>query len=292
MGNTKVIKAEHGSMYSGINNRYLYLELFNGYSYEEVDPKNPKKRVDLPFARTNFKAEKIRFDLASFQLERSDEERYSNVAQFMNLKQLQQNVDSLNKNIKDKLNQFNEKLTSSYRFKEIDSLDKSNIIPEAFNLKQLSQRKKSRLIKAASNLARSSKSLVYNTERELKYKNKKLKKAKIEWHRKFSLSFACIVLFLIGAPLGSIIRKGGLGMPVLISILFFLVYHISSITGEKSALQDVISVSQGMWISSFILTPLGLFLTIQASKDARFFEINLHRKLLLRLKQVWAQKKS
>ena len=99
-------------------------------------------------------------------------------------------------------------------------------------------------------------------------------------------------MFLIGAPLGSIIRKGGLGMPVLISILFFLVYHISSITGEKSALQDVISVSQGMWISSFILTPLGLFLTIQASKDATFFEINFHRKFLLRLKQAWPQKKS
>ena len=274
------------------NNRYLYLELFNGYSYEEVDPKNPKKRVHSPFARTNFKTEKIRFDLASFQLERSDEERYSNVAQFMNLNQLQQNIDSINKNIKEKLQVFNKKLTSSYQFQEIDSLDKANITPEVFSITQLPKKNKNRLIKAASNLARSSKSFVYNTERELKYKNKKLKKSKIEWHRKFSLSFACIVLFLIGAPLGSIIRKGGLGMPVLISILFFLVYHISSITGEKSALQDVISVSQGMWISSFILTPLGLFLTIEASKDATLFDINFHRKFLLRLKQVWPQKKS
>ena len=126
----------------------------------------------------------------------------------------------------------------------------------------------------------------------LKSKNTfNLKKAKIEWHRKFSLSFACIIMFLIGAPLGSIIRKGGLGMPVLISILFFLVYHIYSITGEKSALQDVISVSQGMWISSLILTPLGLFLTIQACNDLSFFEVNFHRKFLLRIKQVWTLKK-
>ena len=236
------------------------------------------------------KLKKIRFDLASFQLERSDEERYSNVAQFMNLKQLKQNADSISNNINEKLLQFNEKLTSSFSFQEVDSLDKSKFIPKAFSIKKLSKQKKNRLIKAASNLARSNKSFVYNTKRELKYKNKKLKKAKIEWHRKFSLSFACIVLFLIGAPLGSIIRKGGLGMPVLISILFFLIYHISSITGEKSALQDVIPVSQGMWISSFILTPLGLFLTIQASKDATFFEINFHRKFLLRLKQAWPQK--
>ena len=292
MGNTKVIKAKHGSMYNGMNNRYLYLELFDGYSYEEVDSKNPKKRTYLPFARTNFKTEKIRFDLASFQLERSDEERYSNVAQFMNLKQLSQNADSLSKIIIEKLEKFNEKLKSSFSFQKIESFDKSKFLPEAFSITKLSKRNKNRLIKTASNHIRSNKSFAYNTIRELKYKNKKLKKAKIEWHRKFSLSFACVILFLIGAPLGSIIRKGGLGMPVLISILFFLIYHISSITAEKSALQDVITVTQGMWISSFILTPLGLFLTIKASKDATFFEINFHRKLLLKFKQTWLLKKS
>ncbi len=292
MGNTKVIKARHGSMYNAINNRYLYLELFDGYSYEEVDTKNPKKRTYLPFARTNFKTEKIRFDLASFQLERSDEERYSNVAQFMNLKQLSQNADSTRKIIIEKLEKFNEKLKSSFSFQKIESFDKSKFIPEAFSITKLSKRNKNRLIKTASNHIRSNKSFAYNTIRELKYKNKKLKKAKIEWHRKFSLSFACVILFLIGAPLGSIIRKGGLGMPVLISILFFLIYHISSITAEKSALQDVITVTQGMWISSFILTPLGLFLTILASRDVTFFEINFHRKLLLKFKQTWLLKKS
>lgn len=292
MGNTKVIKARHGSMYNAINNRYLYLELFDGYSYEEVDTKNPKKRTYLPFARTNFKTEKIRFDLASFQLERSDEERYSNVAQFMNLKQLSQNADSTSKIIIEKLEKFNEKLKSSFSFQKIESFDKSKFIPEAFSITKLSKRNKNRLIKTASNHIRSNKSFAYNTIRELKYKNKKLKKAKIEWHRKFSLSFACVILFLIGAPLGSIIRKGGLGMPVLISILFFLIYHISSITAEKSALQGVITVTQGMWISSFILTPLGLFLTILASRDVTFFEINFHRKLLLKFKQTWLLKKS
>ena len=195
MGNTKVIKAKHGSMYSGINNRYLYLELFDGYSYEEVDTKNPKKRIDLPFARTNFKSQKIRFDLASFQLERSDEERYSNVAQFMNLKQLTQSSDSISYIIGDKLEKFNEKLKSSFSFHKLERLDKSKFIPETFSITKLSKINKNRLIKVASNLVRSNKSYVYNTIRELKYKNKKLKKTKIEWHRKFSLSFACIVCF-------------------------------------------------------------------------------------------------
>ena len=99
-------------------------------------------------------------------------------------------------------------------------------------------------------------------------------------------------MLLIGCPLGAIIRKGGLGTPVIISILFFLVYHISSITGEKSALQDVITVRQGMWVSTFILGPVGIFLTIKSAKDASFFELNLNRKFLLRLKQLWPQKKS
>ena len=292
MGNTKVIKAERGSMYSSDNNRYLYLELYNGYSYEEVDPKNPKKRINLPFKRSNFKSEKIRFDLSSFQLERSDEERYSNVAQFMNLNQLQKNTDSLQKSIDDKLLSFNKKLRSTYRFHTIDTLIKSNTQPKLFNLKTLPNRKKNRVIKAAANLARSNKSFIYNTQRELIFKHKKLKKSSIEWHRKFTLSLACILMFLIGCPLGAIIRKGGLGMPVIISILFFLVYHISSITGEKSALQGVITVSQGMWISSLILGPLGLFLTINSGRDASFFELNFNQKFLLRLKQLWAQKKS
>jgi len=291
MGNTKVIKAEHGRMYTSNKNRYLYLELFNGYSYEEVDPKNPKKRVDLPFARSSFKEEKIRFDMASFQLERSDEERYSNMAQFMNLKQLQQNADSLKNTIDNRLQNFNEKLRSYYNFNTIDSLKKANTTPVAFNINSLSKNKRSRLTKAASNLVRSSKSYVYNTQRELKYKNKKLKKTNIEWHRKFTLSFACIVLFLIGAPLGAIIRKGGMGMPVLISILFFLAYHISSITGEKSALQGIISVSQGMWISSLILTPLGVFFTIKAASDSTLFEISIHRGFIRRLKELWSRKK-
>lgn len=292
MGNTKVIKAEHGSMYSSNNNRFLYLELFNGYSYEEVEPKNPKKRINSPFKRSNFKSEKIRFDLSSFQLERSDEERYSNVAQFMNLSQLEKTTDSLKKSIDNKLLSFIEKLGSSYRFNTIDTLYKSNITPQPFNLEKLPKRKKNRVIKAAANLARSNKSYIYNTERDIRFKEKKRKKANIEWHRKFTLSLACILMFLIGCPLGAIIRKGGLGMPVIISILFFLVYHISSITGEKSALQDVITVRQGMWVSTFILGPIGIFLTIKSAKDASFFELNLNRKFLLRLKQLWPQKKS
>lgn len=291
MGNTKVIKAARGSMYSSENNRYLYLELFDGYSYEEMNPKDPKKRVELPFTRSSFKEEKIRFDMASFQLERSDKERYSNVAQFMNIKQLQQSEDSLSKAMDLKREEFKDKLYSYYSFQDtLPSLSLASIAP--FNINDLNSRKRKRLKKSASSLVRTSKSYIYNTKRNLKYKKKKLTKAKIEWHRKFTLSFACVVLFLIGAPLGAIIRKGGMGMPVLISILFFLIYHISSITGEKSAYQYVLSVPEGMWVSSLILTPLGLFFTYKAAKDSTLFEISIHRGIISRWQKLWKQKKS
>jgi lipopolysaccharide export system permease protein len=291
MGNTKVIKAKSGLMYTSKNNRYLYLELFNGNSYEEVDPRDPKKRVNLPFARSSFKKQKIRFDMASFQLERSDEERYSNAAQFMNLSQLNETSDSLKKSIKTRLETYQSKLQSYYKFATVDSLSKDSIVAFEKNLKNLSRYKKNRLHKAAANMVRSSKSYVYNTQRELKFKKKKLKKAHIEWHRKFSLSFACIILFLIGAPLGAIIRKGGMGMPVLVSIIFFLIYHISSITGEKSALQDVLTIKEGMWLSSMILTPLGLFFSYKAANDSNLINTSKLSVLLIKIKQLWKQKK-
>jgi len=292
MGNTKVIKAESGKMYTSGNDRYLYLELFDGYSYEEVDIKNPKKRVNLPFARSSFKSQKIRFDMASFQLERSDEERYSNAAQFMNLSQLNQNSDSLQITIKNRLSTYKEKLLGYYHFQAIDSLKKDTTVLFKTELIAFSAHKKNRLYKASANLIRSSKSYVYNTQRELKYKHKKLKKTHIEWHRKFTLAFACLVLFLIGAPLGAIIRKGGMGMPVLVSIIFFLVYHISSITGEKSALQGVININEGMWLSSFILAPLGLFFSYKAANDSSLFSSNRIAIILTKFRALWKAKKS
>lgn len=292
MGNTKVIKAKSGKMYSSGNDRYLYLELFDGYSYEEVDIKNPKKRANIPFARSSFKTQKIRFDMASFQLERSDEERYSNAAQFMNLSQLQQNSDSLQFTIKDRLETYNKKLVAYYNFSESDSLKYDSVVYFKKDINSFSQHKKNRLFKAASNLIRSSKSYVYNTQRELKYKHKKLKKTHIEWHRKFTLAFACLILFLIGAPLGAIIRKGGMGMPVLVSIIFFLIYHISSITGEKSALQGVISISQGMWVSACILAPLGLFFSYKAANDSSIFSSTRISILFKKTRELWKVKKS
>ncbi len=115
--------------------------------------------------------------------------------------------------------------------------------------------------------------------RELLNRRKQLiARHEIEWHRKFTLSFACIVLFFIGAPLGAIIRKGGFGFPVVVSVLLFVVYHVISITGEKFARELVVSPWWGMWMSAFALLPLGLFLTIKATTDAPLMNTDTWKK--------------
>ena len=105
----------------------------------------------------------------------------------------------------------------------------------------------------------------------MKQKERNLRKHKIEWHRKIVLSLACLVLFLIGAPLGAIIRKGGLGTPLVVAIVFFMAFYFSSTMGEKFAKEDTLSPFAGMWLATFILVPVGLFLTYKAMSDSHLF---------------------
>jgi lipopolysaccharide export system permease protein len=105
-------------------------------------------------------------------------------------------------------------------------------------------------------------------------------KHKIEWHRKFTLSIACVILFFIGAPLGAIIRKGGLGMPLVVSVLMFVLYHIVSIVGEKSAKEFVMDPWLGMWLASLVYLPVGIFLTHKATTDAPLLDNEAWQKVI------------
>lgn len=109
----------------------------------------------------------------------------------------------------------------------------------------------------------------------MKSKEVDLRKFDTEWHRKFALSFAVIVLFFIGAPLGAIVRKGGFGTPVVIAVFLFMVYYIISITGDNMVKSGVVSPALGMWLSTIILTPAAVFLTIKAANDSRIFDFKL-----------------
>ena len=110
--------------------------------------------------------------------------------------------------------------------------------------------------------------MVVSVAANLKFDMRYLRRHEIEWHRKFTLSLACLIFLFIGAPLGAIIRKGGLGMPTVISTLLFILYYIMSLTGEKFVRESVISAFNGMWLSSWILIVAGIFLTYEATNDS------------------------
>jgi lipopolysaccharide export system permease protein len=129
-----------------------------------------------------------------------------------------------------------------------------------------------RIVEAALNMARSTRSYTNSARDDLWARNTRVNRYWIEVHRKFTLSIACMILFFIGAPLGAIIRKGGLGLPTVFAIVFFLIYYLLSITGEKFATEGVWSVVSGMWLSSIVLLPVGLFLTYKAITDSKIFE--------------------
>lgn len=139
--------------------------------------------------------------------------------------------------------------------------------------------------------ARAVQSYLRGLEEDRSWRRNQLARFLVEWHRKLTLSAACFILFLIGAPLGAIIRKGGMGLPLVISILFFLAYHIASITGEKFARESIIPAWEGMWLSSAILFPIGLFLIFKATHDSRLFDSEAYSQLVKKIAARFSSKK-
>ena len=147
------------------------------------------------------------------------------------------------------------------------AVDSSYFSIDALYNKQSKKNQKS-TIQQALTFARAAQNSITNSKKQFNHKAERIRRHKIEWHRKFSLSFACLVFFFIGAPFGAIVRKGGFGTPVVISILFFILYYILSISGEKFSREAVMPPYLGMWLSSIILMPLGIFLTYKATTDS------------------------
>lgn len=279
-GNRSVTVAEEGVMTISDNKRYLVLKLFNGENYDENFQR--KNNYKYPLARTSFKENEIRFDLAQFDLSRTDEDLFKSNYKMLNMDQLSKAIDTLSKIRKNHFEQFQDGMYKSYyRFAGIKDkgLKKKNHIIQAKPdldslIASLDLNRQRQVYATASNLARNSKSRLSSMVTDLYNRDKYIRYHKIYWHKKLTLSFACFILFLIGAPLGAIIRKGGLGMPIVISVVFFLIFHMISITGEKMAKEGAMDVVKGMWMASAILLPIGLFFTYKATSDSSFFRLD------------------
>ncbi|MDG2139550.1 MAG: LptF/LptG family permease [Flavobacteriales bacterium] len=263
-GNDKVIISESGIMQLTKDEKFLELILYNGHSYIDI-AKNTQKQNN-PYRTTHFKEDLIRFDLSSFSSINNSEKLYKGHYAMLSNKQLSTAIDSLNLKYKERAERNSKNITTKYiSIEEKDSL----VAFEPFtNIKRKQQ------YDIVKNKLQTLKSLSKSNKDDLEYRKIIITKHKIEWHRKISLAVACLLLFLIGAPLGAIIRKGGFGMPVLVSVFFFLLYHVLSIIGEKSAKDLSVQAYQGMWLTNIVFTPIALFLIYKARTDSQLFDFS------------------
>ncbi|MFC0775356.1 LptF/LptG family permease [Terrimonas alba] len=271
------IIAKSGVMRVTEDKRYLEFNLKDGWRYEE---RGNNYNAKSDYIRLGFKEFKKQFDLSSFQFVQTNDSVNKNNERVYSMRQLNIAIDSLAKENKKVRKQLDESIvlsalkfskyldsTSTKKSKEPDSLFRAaktfdDLIPDSANYA---------VHQGAINQVTSLTSSIANRKLIMTDKEKVLRKHKIEWHRKIVLSMACIILFLIGAPLGSIIRKGGLGTPLIAAISFFMVFYFSTTVGEKFAKEDTLTPFAGMWLAAFILVPIGVFLTYKAMRDSQLF---------------------
>jgi lipopolysaccharide export system permease protein len=284
-GNTAVILADSGIMTTAYNDQYLSVELFNGKTFVEEAVENMQDNSS-PFIRQRFKANKLMFNLSSFNLDRTREELFAENKMMKNISQLHQVTDSLQKQIGRERGLVAQNITPYYTyFRSVMRRPEGKKIPASVKPNRAIPPVNLSIVQIATNKARNLRSFTQSYVERLLNTRRDSNNFEIEIYRKYTQSVACLIMFLIGAPLGAIIRKGGLGVPVLISILFFISFYVMSILGEKWGREGLMPVGQGMWIANAILVPIGLFFLYQAFNDSNLLEFDIWRRLVAKLKR-------
>ena len=263
--NRTVIRAKNGRMEQTPDKRYLILTLFEGYSYDEQREKklrNPRYGlIEGSFAKME-----LRMDLSSLAFNADNEEVMKNPAEMMSVAQLDQAIDSLKVVIDTVANQYVQNTLRLTRKRlAVDSTMSAAPVSLYDSSDGASKRK---AVMWARENTRKSKDLLQRQFDELRSREKNVSRHKIEWHRKFFLAVVCFVLFFIGAPLGAIIRKGGLGIPTLIALGLFVIYQLLTMAGERMAKNQFIEPWLGMWISTVVLLPLSIWITRKAMMES------------------------
>ncbi|MBR1769868.1 MAG: LptF/LptG family permease [Bacteroidales bacterium] len=280
MGNTSVIKADSGNMVTVDNGNTLIFELYDGENFkEDLKGEAYEKR---PLTRINFKKEVLRFDVSNFSLQEADSDRYKNSYMIMNLARLSHSIDSLNTVMaKDK-----ELILAEIKSDFHSDISSQNEVKADFysDYDTLSEEKKKTVDEYAQLKLLNIKEHYNNVLERFKGDTEYLNRHKIEYHRKFALSLACVILFFIGAPLGAIIKKGGLGMPIVVSVISFVIYYILGQMGTMLARSATIPPWVGMWASTIVFLPIGIFLTVKATSDAKLLSLDEWRRKIVSLK--------
>ncbi len=294
-GNTNLTTAEWGTMHTTEDQHYLVLTLYNGSNYQDVEPRDSRDR-SRPFQRTYFSKQIRKFDLSAFSLDRTDEDMFRSNFRMLNISQLTHFEDSMKIDLQKREQEHVRKTLDRFHFySNLDSITRAqlHLKEDTFSLDVLAHdglSYRQQLIDETMNNIRTTKENARFAHDEFRTRKRTLARYQIEFHRKFTLSFACLVLFMVGAPLGAIIRKGGFGLPVVISVLFFVVFHVVSITGEKFVREGVLEPWEGMWMSSALLLPIAILLISKATTDSAVLDMDSYLARIGRFK-IWTRKK-
>ena len=290
--NAKTIKAKTGEFFYDENSDNLQLILFDGNYYEDLSPKDIKSRNKKPFAKGTFEKDIINIDLSQLNNVDFDEQSQTDKYNMLDVVGLNTTLDSLaDKHFKIQkgiaTNLYTRTSMVSFS-KEIDPTPKNSSINTGPILNVFDTKNKSQIVDATLKSIISSKQLIDQKISSFKISKIWFNKHIISFHEKFALGFACIILFFVGAPLGALIRKGGIGLPMVIAILLFLTYHFIGIFATNSGKSGEFNPILASWFSTLIMLPLGIYLTRRATADRGLFETD---GLLDPLKQLFRLKK-
>ena len=287
------IIAKSGIMRTTSNRRFMEFNLKDGWRYQERGDQFEK---NTEFIRIGFKEFTKQFDLSSLGLrERTSDSNNRNNQRMQSMRQLSKSIDSISNDTKKMEARIKMDVFSAYAFATYpDSGQKKPDISKKPAIKKFEDLiPENDLVSVNSTASTQIGNMGLNLDIAMaEYINvqKELRMHKIEWHKKISLSVACIVLFLIGAPLGSIIRKGGLGTPLVFAVFLFMFFFFFNTSGEKYAKQNVLSPFSGMWMATMIMVPIGIFLTYKAMHDSQLLNKEFYFRMGRSFKRFFKRK--
>ncbi len=271
MGENKtVIKAKTGELVSSEKSSILKLVLNDGYYYQDVTPKKYEDRAKMPFIKGKFKTQIINIDLSELNKVDDSKESIAGTNAMLNVNELRYTLDSLSKNLDNEIVSFSENINQRVGIKRFAIDSQKNIKKKPLPndvLSIYSNKDKVDVLKMAGSNITSNIYSIETTQRDLKDKEREINKHYNALYEKFVIAFACFLMFFIGAPLGAIIRKGGLGLPIVFAVLIFITFHFINTFGKRLSQEGGMTPFMGSWMSSFILSPLAILLTYRATND-------------------------
>lgn len=267
-GNKTVIKSKRGILKSDENSNILKLDLLDGYYYEDITPKKFEEQNKVPFAKAFFKKYTINIDLTNLN-KSEDNGEIVNTNSMLSVNELSYTIDSLQNLYKKDVVAFSDNISQGLEFtlkpKAVSNVKEFKSTDDILNV--FTTDDQTRILEMAKNSVSSTDFSIQTNKDDLYNKKRNINKHWIALHEKFVIAFSCLLMFFIGAPLGAIIRKGGLGLPIVFAVLIFITFHFANTFGKKVAQEDGMPAFLGTWLSSIILTPLALILTYRATND-------------------------